>query len=134
MKNPFKKPKAEPKAKATPKLMKINIKDYRKGGKMTKIATPGLTQPDVPEWFNVIPIPHNSPAAMENYPGVIRTATGQAARLDPKIFTVVFIDGCAEVPQLLATFMIGEEQCYAKPQKPCNWTDPTRYVPTEAEA
>jgi hypothetical protein len=134
MKNPFKKPKAEPKAKVPPKKMKVYLSGYRVGQVHHHLVQPGLKEPDVREWFNLIPIPALSPAALENQPGVIRTPTGQTARLDPKSFTVTFRDGMAEVEQRLATFLIGEGSVFAKPQKPCNWTDPTRYAPAEAEA
>jgi hypothetical protein len=139
--NLFKKPKkAAPKAKVGPQLTKIYIKDFRRGvdhlGRplaRTEIVQPGLKEPDVAEWFDLIPIPFNSPAAMANEPGVIRTPSGQPARVNAKSFTVVFRDGMAEVDQRLATFLINQERAYAKPQKPCNWSDP-RFPTAEAEA
>jgi hypothetical protein len=128
MKNLFRKSKAEPKAKAPSKLTRVYIKDYRKGGIMNRIVQPGVKHPEVAEFMDTIPIPYNSPAALANAPGIVRTPGGQTARLVPKTINVVFRDGMAEVSQPLATFLIGEEQCFAKPQKPCNWTDPTRYA------
>ena len=88
--NLFKKPKkAAPKAKVGPQLTKIYIKDFRRGvdhlGRplaRTEIVQPGLKEPDVAEWFDLIPIPFNSPAAMANEPGVIRTPSGQPARVN----------------------------------------------------
>jgi hypothetical protein len=133
MKNPFKKPKKAA-SKAGPQLMKVYLKDYRVGGIMTHIVQPGLKHPEVAEWRDLIPIPFNSPAAMSNDTRVVRTRTGQPAVLDVKTFKVVFRDGMAEVEQRLATFMIGENLCFAKKQKPCNWTAPRLYSPAEAEA
>lgn len=131
--NLFKKPKAAPKAKAGPKLMKVFLKDFRVGGTMTIICQPGLKHPDATEWFDLVPVPANSPAVISHAPGIVKNNFGYAAR-EAKSIKVVFRDGTAEVSQALGHYLIGEMLAHAKPQKPCNWTDPRRYTPTEAEA
>lgn len=133
MKNPFKKPKAEPAPKG-PKLMKVYRKDYRVGQSQIDVSQPGLKHPEIAEFHEIIPIPYNSPAAMANEPGVSRTPGGQTVRRVPKTIKTIFRDGVAEVEQRLATYLINEGLAWAKPQKPCNWTDPTRYAAAEAEA
>src|SRR6267142_2868141 len=111
MKNPFvKKPKAEPKAKAGPKLMKCYLRDHRVGAPgnpqfQTNVSQPGLKHPEVAEFHEIIPIPYNSPAAMANEPGVTRTPGGQTVRRVPKTIKTVFRDGMAEVEQRLGTYL-----------------------------
>jgi hypothetical protein len=129
----FKKGRPEASVKAGPKLTKVYRGGYRVGSIQTDCCQPGLKHPDVDEWFDLVPVPITSSPVVSHQANVVRNSSGSPAVRTPKMIKTVFRDGVAEVPQKLATYLINEGLAWAKPQRPCNWSDP-RFPGAEAEA